>query len=332
MSRLVQSEQLFAAMSTESKYLDLFVSNNYGGWPIKDDLASMEIPLFSLSKKTDTATKEYRRGNKVVRVIPSAAGAATIYDKDLLIYIASLFIDAQNQGKPVSKTFQINSIDFLTGTKRGDGSASYGRILDMLRRLRGTTIETNIPTNGIVQTEGFSLIDSYKIISEKAGGRGKRSHITDEQETCKAKVLCFSVTISDWLFNGLLNNEVLTIHDEYFQLRATDRRLYEIARKHCGLQPMFKINIALLAEKIAMKRSALFKIRDEIRDTIKEDRLPEYHIALDPLASPDDVIFYTRDRAKLTKELIRINGFKWYESLERYDNFGSWRHQQNYSG
>lgn len=306
----------------DSTQIDLFITQNIGGWPIKDDLASMEIPLFSLSKRKDTESREYRRGNKVVRIIPSGAGAATVYDKDLLIYIASQIIEAQNQGKPISRTVQINSIDFLQGTYRGDGRACFERILDMLRRLRGTTIETNIPTNGKVQTEGFALIDSYKIISERARKEKKISNTDGHDVT---RVLCFTVTISEWLYNGLLSNEVLTIHQDYFRLtRSIDRRLYEIARKHCGHQPMWKINIDLLAAKVGIKRER-FKVRDEIRQAIEANLIPEYHLALDPSKSPDDVVFYTREKPKFHKELLRLSCFSWYESLERHDNVKAWR-------
>lgn len=56
----------------------------------------MEFPIFSLAKNKDIETREYRRGNRVVRVIPSSVGAATVFDKDLLLYIASQLIEAKN--------------------------------------------------------------------------------------------------------------------------------------------------------------------------------------------------------------------------------------------
>src|ERR1035437_809665 len=54
-------------------------------WPVKDDIGSMEFPIFSLSKNKDLETRTYRRGNRVVKIIPSVAGAATVFDKDLLL-------------------------------------------------------------------------------------------------------------------------------------------------------------------------------------------------------------------------------------------------------
>jgi plasmid replication initiation protein len=286
-------------------------------WPLKDDLASMEFPIFSLSKNKDLETREYRRGNRIVKIIPSSVGAATVFDKDLLLYIASQLIEAKNKGMPTSRTVVIDSCDFLIGTERGDGRASFERIVDLLNRLRGTTIQTNIETGGVIQTEGFGLIDGYKISHEKkrtvkeADERGKEvtRHIS--------RVLQFSVTVSEWLYNGLMNYEVLTLDHAYFRLsRSIERRLYEIARKHCGDQPMWKINIDLLAEKIGTRVSRA-KFRDELRQTIKADALPEYRLALDTAVKPTDVVFYTRNSGKLSRELVRLNLSPWFSSLER---------------
>lgn len=299
---------------------ELFICD-IANWPVKDDIASMEVPIFSLAKKKDTKTREYRRGAKVVRVIPSSVGAATVFDKDLLLYIASQIVEARNQERAVSRNVQIESIDFLAGTERGDGRASFERIVDMLRRLRGTTIETNIETGGVRQTEGFSLIDTYKILSEH-----KRIENGYDPETNKAvrkevsRVLRFSVTISEWLFNGLMNYEVLTLDRGYFSLtKSIERRLYEIARKHCGDQPLWKVNIDLLADKIGTTQER-YRFRDELRQAITGDRLPEYHIALDPKKNPDDVVFYTRNSSKLSRELLRLQNYEWFQGLERYDN------------
>ena len=289
-------------------------------WPLKDDIASMEFPIFSLSKNKDLETREYRRGNRVVKIIPSGVGAATVFDKDLLLYVASQLIEAKNQGKPLSRTVMVESCDFLVGTERGDGRASFERIVDLLDRLRGTTIQTNIETGGITQTEGFGMIDNYKIISEKKrletqiGERGKKEvtrHIS--------RVLQFSVTISEWLYNGLMNYEVLTMDRAYFQLsRSIDRRLCEIARKHCGDQALWKIDIDQLAAKVGTRVSRA-KFRDELRQTLRADELPAYRMALDTAVKPDSVVFYTKDSAKLAKHLIAQGLSSWFSGLERPD-------------
>ena len=288
-------------------------------WPLKDDIASMEFPIFSLSKNKDLETREYRRGNRVVKIIPSGVGAATVFDKDLLLYIASQLIEAKNQGLPVSRTVVIDSCDFLVNTSRGDGRASFERIVDLLDRLRGTTIQTNIETGGITQTEGFGMIDHYKIISEKK--RTAKVAVEGGKEVSRqvSRVLQFSVTISEWLYNGLVNFEVLTMDKGYFSLTSPiDRRLYELARKHCGDQAMWKVNIDLLMEKLGVKATRA-QFRALFRQRILADLLPEYRMALDSKAKPDDAVFYTRNSGKLAKHLIATSLSAWFSSIERTD-------------
>lgn len=296
---------------------DLFLCN-MTGLPVKDDLATMDLPVFSLSKNKDLEIREYRRGNRTLKVIPSSVGSATIYDKDLLIYATSQIVEARNRGLPVSRTVAIDSGAFLSATKRSDGGAAYERIHDMLMRLKGTFMETNIETGGVRQADGFGFIENYSILSErkrtiKAPSKGKTPAVVEV-----TRIMKFSITLSDWMFNGIVNNEILTASEQYYELSSgIDRRLYEIARRHCGAQPLWKINIDLLGEKLGTKRTRA-KLRDDIRSTIKADPLPEYHIALDTHQNPDHVVFYTRDSRKLSQELIRINGLSWYEGLERY--------------
>lgn len=58
----------------------------------KDDMASMEHPIFSLNKAIDTRVLRYERNNVVIEVSPSVKGLATIYDKDILLYLASALV------------------------------------------------------------------------------------------------------------------------------------------------------------------------------------------------------------------------------------------------
>ena len=153
----------------------------------------------------------------------------------------------------------------------------------MLRRLRGTTIETNIETGGATDGRVFSLIDTYKILSEHK--RVEAGYDAETKKTVRrevSRVLRFSVTISEWLFSGLMNYEVLTLDRGYFRLsKSIERRLYEIARKHCGDQPLWKSISTCWGAKIGTTQKR-FQLRDELRQAIAADRLPEYHIALDP--------------------------------------------------
>jgi plasmid replication initiation protein len=88
-------------------------------------------------------------------------------------------------------------------------------------RLSGTRISTNIITGGQEIFETFGIIDRAKLVRETRDGR------LQEVE----------VKLSDWVFNAIRHNEVLTLHRDYFRLRKPlERRMYELARKHCGKQ------------------------------------------------------------------------------------------------
>lgn len=297
----------------------LFVCE-YTNWPAKDDLASMDVPIFSLSKNGDTKIRKFIRGNRSTTIIPSSVGAATVFDKDLLIYAASQIIEAKNQGKPVSRTVRVESYDFLVATERSDGGAAFDNIIDMLRRLKGTNIESSVPTGGIVQTQSFSLIEDYKIISEKKRTtvQSKVGKLSKVKET--NKVLSFEFVLSEWLMNGLLNFEVLTLDHGYFKLsKPVEKRLYEIGRKHCGAQATYKENIDDFAEKVGLK-GPRYKVRAMLKEIIRRDPLPEYHIALDETKALDDVVFYSRNTVLVSRHLIAHDLLTWYNELFRHDN------------
>lgn len=58
------------------------------------------------------------------------------------------------------------------------------------------------------------------------------------------------VTLPNWLYRALHERKVLKISSDYFRIRkAIDRRIYEIARKHCGSQSEFNISL----EKLYLK-------------------------------------------------------------------------------
>ena len=59
--------------------------------------------------------------------------------------------------------------------------------------------------------------------------------------------------LSDWVFNAIRAREILTLHRDYFRLRKPiERRVYEIARKHCGQQDEWKIGLVTLLKKIGL--------------------------------------------------------------------------------
>jgi plasmid replication initiation protein len=239
----------------------------------RDDIASMEHPLFSLSKKPDHRMLVYKYNGITIKIKPSYTGLATILDKDILLYLASFIMSAKNNGGTISPTVRFTSYDYLVATNKGTGGFQYNQLQDGLERLNGTVIQTNIKTNGVEIVEEFGLIDKWKIIKEDTTG----------------KAVAIEVKLSDWFYNSILGNEVLSIDKNYFDLRKpTERRLYELARKHCGNQVAWKIKLENLKLKLGIT-SPIRTLRFNVNQIAKTNHLPEYNISM-----ADDVVTFTR--------------------------------------
>ena len=199
---------------------DFFVCDFHGVSP-KHDLASMEHPLFSLATRPDRRILSYQHNDVTVTVTPSVRGRATIFDADILIFCISQLMAALNAGKPVMRTMTLTAHDLLLATGRETSGDSYRRLKDAFERLVGTRITTNIVTGDKDVTQGFGLIESWEIVRKTRAGR----------------MVSVTVTLSDWLYQAVISRNVLTLNRDYFRLRKPlERRLYELARKHCGKQ------------------------------------------------------------------------------------------------
>lgn len=257
-------------------------------YALKDDGVSMEAPIFTLATKPDLSVWhwESQDGSRAITVTPSVLGRATQFDKDLLIYVVSQMTEALNRGRldANSRTVRFRVYDYLVSTNKLTGGKEYQRLQDALERLRGTSIKTNIKTGGQRVKEGFGIVDSWKIIEK-----------TPDDD----RMIAVEVSLSKWLFNAVQAHEVLTINPDYFRLRKPiERRLYELARKHCGSQAQFVIGVALLQEKCGSK-SALFEFRRVLRDIVRTDTLPDYQLVLDD--ERDQATFHNRSARRVPR-------------------------------
>jgi plasmid replication initiation protein len=90
----------------------------------------------------------------------------------------SQLVEASNRGMPISRAIRLTAHNFLVSSNRTTGGRSYEELKATLERLRGTSITTNIVTNGIRQTLGFGLIDSWEIVQRAPSGRMSAVTIT----------------------------------------------------------------------------------------------------------------------------------------------------------
>ncbi|MBG6077798.1 replication initiator protein A [Polaromonas sp. CG_9.11] len=261
-------------------------------YALKDDGVSMEAPIFSLSTKPDLNVWhwESKDGSRTITVTPSVLGRATQFDKDLLIYVVSQMTEALNRERmdAQSRTVRFRVYDYLVSTNKPTGGREYQRLQEALERLRGTSIKTNIQTGGQRVKEGFGIVDAWKII---------------EKSPDDERMIAVEISLSNWLFNAVQAHEVLTINPDYFRLRKPiERRIYEIARKHCGDQARFVIGVELLKNKCG-SQSNIREFRRILRELIQADSLPDYRMQMDN--EKDQVVFYTRDSKKLALALAK---------------------------
>ena len=244
---------------------DFFVCDILDALP-KDDLATMEHPVFSLATKPDLRILSYAHNGVDITVTPSVRGLATIHDKDILIYCISQLMAALNAGRAISRSLTLRAHDLLVATNRETSGDAYRRLREAFERLAGTRITTNLAMDGVEVTRGFGLIESWEIARKTRGGR----------------MISVSVTLSDWLFRAVMSASVLTLSRDYFRLRKPlERRIYELARKHCGRQDSWRISVDTLLKKSG-SASPRRVFRAMLRDMITADNLPDYTMSEEP--------------------------------------------------
>lgn len=238
---------------------DFFVCDFFAAVP-KHDLAAMEHPLFSLSTRPDRRILDYVHNDTQITITPSVKGRATIFDADILIFCISQLMAALNAGRKTSRHLTLTAHDLLLATGRETSGDGYKRLRDAFERLAGTRITTNIVTGDQESTTGFGLIESWQIVRRTRAGR----------------MVSVSVTLSEWLYRAVLSKSVLTLSRDYFGLRKPlERRLYELCRKHCGRQPVWRVSVETLCKKSG-SASPRRVFRAMLREIIARDPLPDY--------------------------------------------------------
>jgi plasmid replication initiation protein len=291
---MAASESAFMAPEVVSHgpQIDLFVESLLSA-PLRDDRATMEFPFFALQKRPLLTPIIYLDGNVSIRISPGEKGVATIWDKDVLIYLSSLINAKIERGEEVSRTVRIAAYDLLRVTRRHTGKNGYQEIYDALFRLRSTTITTDIQSGGERETRGFGWIDSFRILTKenKAGNRVMQG---------------LEITLNDWTFRALVKDRrVLAINPAYFDLTGgLERRLYEIARKHVGRQPEWK----LLAKKCGTMQRNLRRFKFDLKELAELDRLPDYQL------------FLVNDHSSPTAKALEAGGMKGTKGAKRTPN------------
>jgi plasmid replication initiation protein len=238
---------------------------------VKSDRTVMVFNFFALTKERVTELPVFEDPALGVRieVRANAAGVATIWDKQILIYIASILQDKLNRSETVGQRFTFTAHDYFRVCRIKPSGTSYDALEEALERLQGTQIKTNIETGGEGESGAFSWISAYNITYRRDRATGDK--------VMKA----VTVELCDWLYRAILKDgKMLTYNPDYFELAPLERRLYEIARAHCGRQECFRINIEKLRRRVgADMELKAFKHR-LLKLQGKRKCLPDYYFVL----------------------------------------------------
>ncbi|MEM1381372.1 MAG: replication initiator protein A [Pseudomonadota bacterium] len=232
---------------------------------VKGERSVMAFPFFALSKGRRMQPITYADDFVSIEVRPSQTGVATIYDKEILLYIASLLVSQMKRQQTPSQEYSFTAHDFIRVIGGNRSARSYQRIHGALERLQGTQIKTNIEAGGEGEDGFFSWVSEAKMsYTKNADGTKRLSRV--------------KVRLCDWLYRAIIKDQkILTYDSNYFQLSPIERRLYELARVHCGQQRFFHIGLGKLQKKVGSEdRPAKFKAA--LRDVESRQPIPEYDL------------------------------------------------------
>ena len=265
-------DKLPALLPEYHPQLDLFVADLHDV-NAKGDQASMEHPIFSL--KPCHTERFYQYKEHWIRIFPSHLGSATISDRDIILFCISQCVAALNVGRDISPIIRFIASDLMIATNRNaQGGSGYTILKNALHRLLGTRIETNIINGSQIREKAFTLLHSFEIIRETNG-----------------RMTEIEITLPLWIYDAIQHKNILTINRKYFRLRKPlEKRMYEIARKHCGTDPVFKIKLSTFLQKSGAQ-SSFKEFKRKVSNILdrekKEGYFPDYGITFDDPAKLD---------------------------------------------
>ena len=244
---------------------DLFTLSSPLLADVRGERSLMAYPFFALS----TVWKKplaYKTEAVSIEIVATPAGVATIYDKEILLYIASLLVAKMEAGEPVSQDFYFTAYDLFRITGTNTSARSYSRLADALERLQGTQIKTNIEAGGEGERGYFSWLSEARLSYTK---------LKSGEQRLKA----VRVRLCDWLYRAiLLDQAVLDYSPTYFQIGPVERRLYEVARAMCAPGPV-EVDLEELRLQVGYQNT-LRHFRHVLKGIAEGNAIPDYYIQM----------------------------------------------------
>lgn len=240
---------------------------------IRGERSLAAFPFFALSKNRWMKPLTYNHDRVMIEVRPSASGVATIYDKEIVLYIASLMAAKIEAGEAVQQDFVFTAHDLFSVTGSNHSARSYSRLSEALERLQGTQIKTNIEAGGEGEEGFFSWLSEARLHYTKTRSGDRR-------------LKAVKVRLCDWLYRAiLLDRHVLDYANAYFQLGPIERRIYEVARSGCahngenGDDGAIEVDLATFRLQIGYQ-NPLANFRTALKVIAAADAIPGYRLQL----------------------------------------------------
>lgn len=286
--------------------LDFFIQELIDYAP-KDHPDMMERPFFSIAKRKRLRPIVYENADGSVWIKVSAHpehGMATIWDADILIYCISKLVAARDAGdNDFGQSIFVTPYELLKGIARETGGKNYQELMAAIKRLKTTTIETNI-------RGGKNRIAIFNWLAE-VEGEGRAQENSEQLKTLELRV-------SNWLFKGIMSGKgVLTLDREWFLLKGgLERVLYRIARKHAGDQSHgWTCRFDVLYKKTGSEEPPRnFAVR--LRRLVQKNSLPRYFMRLTKTQDGTEAVHFI-GRTHLA-QVVDASPAQLYAELSRY--------------
>ncbi len=259
----------------------LFVAEHHERNPrcIQDIMA---YPYFALSKRRRIKPMHFAsaKGDIEIKIhgLPEF-GIASIYDADILLWLATEVRRQYEKTGTINRTVFFNPRTMLKQIGKSKGGRQMDTLKSALLRLSTNFIRTTVRTEHQRKEGGFHWLDNWTTAEDRKTGEPNG---------------LWSTTLNDWLVQGIVQDRnILTLNPAYFRMSSgLEKRLYQIARKHAGMQ-QFGMHITM--ESLHAKTGSGDTIKQfawEVRNIAKEKgSLLDYAVSVDQYGDTEKVWF-----------------------------------------
>lgn len=232
----------------------------------RDITEMMEVPFLALSKnRKEPIIYEKHDGKNIMKVKVSRHTGhflASIYDWDIVLYVAGKMQEILNKGSDIPpRTMIIPRHELLKALRRHEGKKQQKDLEASLARLKLTGIETSIRNEDGRYAAGFGFLDSW--------GYTERKDIRE-----------IEITLSQWLYDGIcVKGALLMVDPEYFSITSALKRfLYRTARKHTGGHgEVWEFSAERLYEKSGSEND-FRKFKSDLKEVVLKNDIPGYYL------------------------------------------------------